>query len=302
MSITVAGAPVSFGVFELTPDDVEVALPDAEQIATILQRTGYRGIDAGPVGLLGRGDDLVDLLRQHELELCGGWIDLPFSDDDAFAAAMPRLEDALAVFATAAASRPARLPLPTLADSGDERRRANPGGGPGLSLDEDGWERFARNLASAAGRIRDLGLEPTFHHHACTFVETPDEIEEFLARTDVGLTFDTGHILIGGGDPMDGWLRWHDRINHLHLKDVQVERVREIVARKGGMIDVWSGGAFAPLGEGDLDIARIMDLVTGSGYDGWLVIEQDLYPQAGYDLAAVERDHITNREALMPWA
>lgn len=302
MSITVAGAPVSFGVFELTPDDVEVALPDAEGIATILHRTGYRGIDAGPVGLLGRGDDLLSLLNRHELELCGGWVDLPFSDDAAFAAALPALDDALGVFATAAAADPVRRPLPTLADSGDARRRANPGGAPGLSLDEAGWDRFARNLAIVATRVRDLGLEPTFHHHACTFVETPAEIDAFLARTDVDLTFDTGHLLIGGGDPVDGWRRWHDRINHLHLKDVRVQRVRDIVARKGGMIDVWSGGAFAPLGQGDLDIAGFMDLVTADGYDGWLVVEQDLYPQPGYDLAAVERDHVANREALRRWA
>src|SRR5690606_5509886 len=119
----------------------------------------------------------------------------------------------------------------------------------GHVLDAAGWARLARNVAVAAQKVRDRGLEPTFHHHACTFVETPDEIDAFLDSTDVGLTFDTGHLLIGGGDPLDGWKRWSSRINHLHLKDVRVDALRAIVARKGGMIDVWSGRTFVPFGE-----------------------------------------------------
>lgn len=60
------------------------------------------------------------------------------------------------------------------------RRKAHPGGGAGHALDEEGWDRFARNLAVAAARIRARGLEPTFHHLACTFVETPEEVDIFL--------------------------------------------------------------------------------------------------------------------------
>ncbi|GAA1896418.1 sugar phosphate isomerase/epimerase family protein [Lapillicoccus jejuensis] len=301
MAISVAGAPVNFGVFELTPDDPGLVLPTGEQVATALERDGYAGVDLGPVGFLGRGRELRDRLRGHGLELAGGWVDLPFSDDEAFAAALPSLDEALDVFSDALEAHPGRAPLPTLADSGDAQRKANPGGGAGHRLDEEGWDRFARNLATAAARVRGRGLEPTFHHHACTFVETPEEVDEFLARTDVDLTFDTGHLLIGGGDVLTAWERWRPRINHLHLKDVRVPVLREIVGNGGGMIDVWSGGTFVPFGEGDLPMAQLMDDVVASGWDGWLVVEQDLYPVAGSDPAAPYRDSGTNREVLRRW-
>src|SRR5699024_4081372 len=108
-----------------------------------------------------------------------------------------------------------------LADSGSGVRRAHPGGGPGLGLDPRGWDTLAASVATAVDRARDAGLEPTFHPHACTYVETPAEIDELLARTDVGLTLDTGHLILGGGDPLTGLRRWARRIDHLHLKDVR---------------------------------------------------------------------------------
>jgi inosose dehydratase len=301
MSMIVAGAPVSFGVFELTPDGGDLALPTADDVAGLLHRQGYAGIDLGPVGFLGRGAELRERLARHDLELAGGFVNLPFSDDDAFAAALPGLDDALDVFSDAVAAGPSRLPLPTLADAGDATRKANPGGGAGHTLDAAGWSRLARNVTVAARRVRDRGLEPTFHHHACTFVETPDEIDVFLDRTDVDLTFDTGHLLIGGGDPLDGWKRWSSRINHLHLKDVRVGVLREIVARRGGMIDVWSGRTFVPFGEGDLDIDRMMGEVVSSGFDGWLVVEQDVYPRPGDDPERPAHDSAVNRDALRRW-
>jgi len=301
MTIAVAGAPVSFGVFELTPDDDALVLPTADALTAVLSRTGYAGVDLGPVGFLGRGDELRQRLDANGLELAGGWVDLPFSDDEAFAASLATLETALDVFSDAVDGHPSRAPLPTLADSGDAVRKANPGGGAGHTLDEEGWDRFARNLATAAARVRARGLEPTFHHHACTFVETPDEVDTFLARTDVDLTFDTGHLLIGGGDVLESWQRWRNRINHLHLKDVRTGVLRDIVAGGGGMIEVWSGGTFVPLGDGDLAIGALMDDVVASGWDGWLVIEQDVYPMAGNDPQAPVRDAETNRRVLRQW-
>jgi inosose dehydratase len=296
----VAGAPVSFGVFELAPEE-GAELPGPDRIASVLRDLGYTGIDLGPVGFLGRGDELRDRLGRHGLSLVGGWVDLPFSDDAAFAAALPSLDDALDVFVDALTIDPAHPPLPTLADSGSAARRAQPGGGDGLSLDGAGWATLVRNVEAAAARVRARGLEPTFHHHACTFVETPDEIETFLDRTDVGLTLDTGHLILGGGDPLAGLRRWGPRVNHVHLKDARAAVLRDIVEAGGGMREVWSGGAFVPLGDGDLDLPAFMAGLQDAGFDGWIVIEQDTIPRAGDSIDRVIADQRTNREALKAW-
>ncbi|QDZ16176.1 sugar phosphate isomerase/epimerase family protein [Humibacter ginsenosidimutans] len=298
--IPVAGAPVSFGVFELRPEEgVELAGPDT--VCQVLQDTGYVGVDMGPVGFLGRGAELRERLARHGLELAGGWIDLPYADQRAFDERFAELDGILDVFVEAAEASPQRLPLPTLACSGSAVRQANPGGGPEFALTDEQWKPYADNVMRAVEHVRARGLEPTFHHHACTYVETPDEIDELLSRTDVGLTFDTGHLLLGGGDPLTGWRRWRQRINHLHLKDAKVAVLDEVVKGKGDMRAVWAGRAFVPFGEGDLDLDGIMNEVIADDFDGWLIVEQDTIPQLGDDPDQIARDHHTNREALKKW-
>ncbi|WP_111467182.1 sugar phosphate isomerase/epimerase family protein [Microbacterium suaedae] len=304
MNAAVAGAPVSFGVFELTPEGAETVDPDG--LGEILQATGYSGIDLGPVGYLGRGHELRSRLERFGLELAGGWIQLPFSDDDAFAEAVPSLREALSVFSEASETGPSRLPLPTLADDGSAARVAAPGRGQEAEpLDPDAAARLFANVDRAAGIVRAAGFEPTFHHHAGTFVESPEEVDAFLAQTDVGLTLDTGHLLLAGGDPVDAVRRWGLRINHLHLKDVDVGALRRILAAGGGMADVWSGGAFVAFGRGDVDLAGVMSIVDEGAYDGWIVIEQDVLngPDVAISAFQAERAHdqAVNRNALRSW-
>lgn len=299
--IRIANAPVSYGVFELARPDL-VALPEGEELARWISEAGYQGIDLGPVGLLGRGAQLADRLQRHGLELAGGWIDLPFAaDDDDFERALAGLDSILDVFVTAAETGPVLAPLPTLADSGSASRKARPGGAPELTLRGDAWERFADRVNIATARVRDRGLEPTFHHHACTFVETPEEVDALLASTDVGLTFDSGHLLIGGGDPLPDFRRWRDRVNHLHLKDARTKVLREALESDDPMRSVWENRVFVPLGEGDLAVGELVDEIIASGYAGWLIVEQDVVPRSTADVERARNEQIANREALRRW-
>jgi inosose dehydratase len=298
MTIDIAGAPVSFGVFELTDAAALADLPGPDRVLEVLRGAGYTGVDLGPLGFLGRGAELRSRLDRFGLGLAGGWIDLPFADDDRFAAALPALDDTLAAFVAGTEGRAGRPPKPTLADAGDAARKANPGGGPGLSLAGDRLAAFARNVRTAAVRIRDRGFEPTFHHHLGTYIETPEEIDAFLDATDVDLTFDTGHLLLGGGEPLDGWRRWSGRINHVHLKDVDLAVLRAVRERSGDMVDVWRSRAFVPLGDGDLDVAGIVGAIAGSGYDGWIVVEQDVLPSGAVRVETLEQDQVLNLQRL----
>lgn len=298
--LPIAGAPVSFGVYNLA-DTRGPGAPTAEHILDALQDAGYEGVDLGPVGLFGRGAELRERLGSRGLSLAGGWFDLPFEDDEAFAAAMPAFDDALEVFADAATLNPEHPPLPTLACSSTPEREAHPGGAPGIGLTEVEWDTLAHNVQIAAARVADIGLEPTFHHHACTHVETVAEVDAFLSRTDIGLTFDTGHAILGGGDPTAELLRWQHRINHIHLKDARIDVLRGVIADGGGMAEVWASGAFVPLGAGDLDVELFMSQLEQIGYSGWLVIEQDTMPSATYTFDDMRRDQRINREAIRKW-
>lgn len=304
MKATVAGAPVSFGVFEMTPEGASTIAPD--DMLAILAEAGYGGVDLGPIGYFGRGQELRRRLSRFGLDLAGGWIQLPFSDDDAFEASLMDLHEAMRIFSEAAESGPQRLPLPTLADDGSVRRRAAPGqGARAEALDEAGWQRLTLNTERAAAIVRAAGFEPTFHHHAGTFVESPDEIDRFLTAVSVDLTLDTGHLLIAGGDPVDAVQQWGDRINHLHLKDVDLVELRRVLDAGGGMREVWSSGAFVAFGDGAIDLSTVMEAIEARGFDGWVVVEQDVLNGPDVALATFEHeraaDQRRNREALRQW-
>ena len=270
-----------------------------------MQRAGYAGIDLGPPGYLGSGEQLRRRLLDRNLHLAGGYIAMPFSEPDRMAPAMDELGDLLDIFDQASLPLQGRVvegvfpPRPTLADAGSEARRQTPGRAhddPLLMLDEAAWVRFAESMKRATGLCRARGYEPTFHHHGASYVETPHEIEEMLQRTDVGLCLDTGHLVIGGGDPVKAAREWAARINHLHLKDVRRGVIDRVVARKGVMIDFWREGAFCPLGEGDLDIDGVLGALQG--FSGWLVVEQDMLPRSDDPPDRAARDQQRNRDFL----
>ncbi|MDF2579647.1 MAG: iolE 1, partial [Microbacterium sp.] len=92
---------------------------------------------------------------------------------------------------------------------------------------------------------------------------------------------------------------------HLHLKDVDLGRLRAVLAAGGGMREVWSSGVFVAFGHGDLDVVPVMAAMAERDFDGWVVVEQDVLngPETAIDAFLRERtaDQQTNRDALRDW-
>ena len=190
-------------------------------------------------------------------------------------------------------------PKPTLADLGSDIRKAHPGQSVrnhALGFDAEGWKRFAEGLEQAVARCRERGYEPTFHHETGTHIEAPWEIERTLELTSIDVCLDTGHLLVGGGDPMQALKDWGSRINHIHLKDARTEIIEGIVRDAAQAVEIWRRGAFCALGQGDVDVDGVLDWIKAN-YKGWLVVEQDILP----DPSAPDRpgkDQVANRRYL----
>ena len=298
--IAVANAPVSYGAFEITvghDPDVPGGISVLDQVAA----AGYAGIDLGPVGYLGRGARLGEQLAERGLGLAGGYLELPYADHDALDRALTDLDALLDTFDAARPYLPGPPPRPTLADAGSRERRAQPGrsaGQPSLGLDAGGWRRFAAGLARAVGRCRDRGYEPTFHPETGTYVEAPWEIGEVLDRSDIGLCLETGHMMMGGGDPVALLREWGGRVNHVHLKDGVRAVMAGIVADGAPAAEIWSREAFCELGRGDLDVDAILDGLRGISFGGWLVVEQDILPRSAQRFARAAEEQRHNRAFL----
>ncbi|MGW0809763.1 TIM barrel protein [Nonomuraea sp. NPDC002799] len=270
----IANAPVSFGVFELS--DAPPPLT-ADEMVRALAEAGYEGIDSGPIGYLGTGSALADRLAGSGLLLAGGWVDLRYGDAAAFAGGLPALEAALDVFAAAPPAPEGFAPRPTLACSGSAERFARPGGSvPGLPASE--WPSYAARVQEAADRCRARGFEPAFHHHLGTYVETPEDVERLLELTDVRLCLDTGHLLLAGGDPVTALRAWAERIDHVHIKDGDTKILERALADGVDLRELMGRGGFAQLGEGELDLPGVARTLDETGYEGWIIIEQDTLP------------------------
>jgi inosose dehydratase len=288
MTIAIANAPCSYGAFENTIG-IDPNVPEPLPLLDGVAQAGYSGIDLGPVGYLGEDQELAERLTSRGLALAGGYLALPLSDPAALAEEVERIDalldvlDLLAEASDAAGVSGAGAPpaRPTLADAGSPARFANPGRAasePELGLDDAGWRRFAEGLARVVERCRARGHEPTFHHHTATYVEAVWEIEKVLELSDVGLCLDTGHLIVGGGEPLTAIGDWSGRINHLHVKDVRAGVVEGIVAERAPFEEIWARRAFCVLGQGDIDLPAVIERVKDSGYAGWLVVEQDIFP------------------------
>lgn len=276
--IVIANAPVSFGAFEVTVG-IDANTPNPLAVLDTVADAGYRGIDLGPVGYFGEGPLLAERLAQRRLGLSGAYLELPYSEPTALQEMQPAL-DALLDSLDAVKGIGILPPRPTLGDFSTLARRARPGQAVkdrSLGLDDAAFALFISGVERTADYCRRRGYEPTFHNETGTFIEAPWEIERMLEHTSVNLCLDTGHLIIGGGDPVAALRDWGTRINHLHLKDARREAIAGIVRDAAPAEAIWERGAFCALGQGDVPLDAVLALVAQS-FSGWLVVEQDILP------------------------
>ncbi len=256
----IAGAPISWGVCEVPGWGHQMA-PD--RVLREMADLGLAATEFGPDGFLPADpQQAADLLAAHGMRAVGGFV--PAVLFDAARDPLPEVERALAHFRAADATS-----LVLAAASGADGYDARP------VLDEAQWEVLLANL----DRIRDVageqGIEATLHPHVGTMVENAEEVDRVLNGSTIGLTLDTGHLLVGGADPVAITRAATDRIRHTHLKDVRADVAERVRAGELTYTDGVRQGMYVPLGQGDVDVAAIVRTLEDAGYQGWYVMEQD---------------------------
>ena len=143
-------------------------------------------------------------------------------------------------------------------------------------LDEDGWAALLSNLDRLARVATEWASRPRCTRTSARMVENAAEVRRVLDDSGVGLCLDTGHLLIGGADPV---ALARDHADRVAPRPPQGRRRRDarpsVPAGRIGYADAVREGLYRPLGEGDVDIAAIVTSLERAGYDGWYVLEQD---------------------------
>ncbi len=258
----IAAAPISWGVCEV-PGWGRVLDP-----VTVLAEMAGLGITAtelGPPGYLPtEAAGLRAMLAANRLGLVGGFLAVPLHDDASLESTMDQAARTAGLLA-AAGAEVLVLAAATGLDGYDER--------PPLTPRQ--WRTLVRTATAVRDAAARAGLRTVLHPHVGTHVETTAEVERFLADCDLPLCVDTGHLLIGGTDPVE-LVRAHPRrVGHVHLKDVRADLAERVRDGRIGYTDAVARGVYVPLGEGDVDLAGLLALLRDNDYDGWYVLEQD---------------------------
>ncbi|MFC4908057.1 sugar phosphate isomerase/epimerase family protein [Actinomadura gamaensis] len=262
----VAGAPISWGVCEVPGWGHQL---DPGRVLAEMRDLGLAATEFGPAGFLPDAPaERAELLARHGLRPVGGFVPVVLHDPDRDP--LPEVAAALAAFAGDDVERSSDglvlvLAAATGLDGYDERPL----------LDATGWLTLLANLDRIAAHAADAGVRAVLHPHVGTMVERPGEVQRVLDGTSIGLCLDSGHLLIGGTDPVGLAARRPDRIAHVHLKDVDAALAERV--RSGGLTytEAVRDGLYRPLGKGDVDVAELVASLEAAGYDGWYVLEQD---------------------------
>lgn len=146
---------------------------------------------------------------------------------------------------------------------------------------EEEWKLLVEGLEKLGKLAHEKDMEIVYHHHMGTGVQTTEEIDELMERTNkdnVSLLFDTGHLVVSGEDPIEIFKKYEDRIKHIHFKDVRQEITEAVDKDNQCFLDGVRKGMFTVPGDGVIDFEPILNLIYQSNYSGWIVVEAEQDP------------------------
>jgi inosose dehydratase len=296
--IKIATAPVSWGIWEMTIDRPDLIGPET-YLETITDM-GYTATETGPPGYFApNGAAAVEKAGRFGVELIATFLPLRLDDAEGFEEDLLALDRTVEVLEATGGGilllADMETPERARAAGSEERRRAT-------GWDSDTFDRAAERLLHAAGLVTGRGLDVALHPHAATHIESEEETEQLLARAPgLGLCIDTGHCIVGGGDPLAIAQRHIGRIRHVHLKDVDGGLLARLRAGEVDMDEVWPLGIFCEFGSGVVPLEAFLALPEVRALDVWAVIEQDRVAVTVDDMPLVRAADERNRSKVEGW-
>jgi len=258
-----AAAPISWGVCEVPNWGLQLA-PD--RVLGDMRALGVHATEAGPPGFLPADPAAARaLLDSYGLRLVGGFVTAVLHESVRRADELASVKRQAKWLAAGGAELVVLAPaLPQTGYSGT------------AELSDPAWRALFEGIDRVAEIANATGLGVAVHPHWGTAIERPQHIERFLQETAHELCLDTGHIALGGADPLNVARHAGARVRHVHLKDVDGPLAARVRAGSLSYNDAVRAGLFRPLGEGAARIEDVLGELRKVGYAGWYVLEQDV--------------------------
>ena len=161
--------------------------------------------------------------------------------------------------------------------------KCNMGTRPVAGTTEDQLKTLADTLNEIGRQTIDMGIRLAPHPHIWGPVEREHEVRAMLDLTDpdyVWFTPDTGHLCLGGMDPVQVMSDYLPRIAEVHLKDTYAKyRGNNATPTREQHT---KASVYHNMGGGGVDFVAVMKLLRDQHYKGWVVLDMD-GPREGDD-------------------
>lgn len=272
MTVMVGTAPDSWGVW-FANDERQVPW---QRFLDEVVAAGYDTIELGPYGYLPtEAAQLGAELDQRGLSASAGFVMPDVHRDELWERTREEVIAAGELIASVGGKYLILIPN-VYNDLFTGTRMGNP------TLTKSDWQKLIHGTHRLAEVARaECDLELVFHPHAETPVEYEHQIERFLRDSDptlVSLCLDLGHHAYRGGDA-ERFIRRHaERISYLHLKNVN-PAVREQVEQESlPFARAVERDIFVEPSLGVVDFQSVKRALVDVGYEGYGIVEQDMYP------------------------
>jgi inosose dehydratase len=176
------------------------------------------------------------------------------------------------------------------------RRDMQAGQPPLLPLDANRMGRLAETLNRYGDLCLSFGLRGAVANRVGSYLETPDEMEAVLERTEpdlVRLAPDVGHWVYAGGAPATLIRTHRDRLLYPRLKDFDRAVFDKTCEEHLGFPSFVRAGGFKELGAGDLDLAAELMPLENAEWDGWVCVELEMSEtHTPRESATISRDYL----------
>lgn len=266
-------APDSWGVWMPSGDPLQTPW---QRYLDEVQQAGYRYSELGPFGYLPTDPGLIrEEYAKRGLTLTGGTVFVALHKGaEALAKAKADCDTEMAVIGPNGAKHLVILPEGYSDLDGNIT-------GP-TTLTDDEWDSLNTGMSELGQYVTDKhGAVLVFHTHADSHVGTQEEIERFLDGTDpetVQLCLDTGHVAYCGADNLKLIADYPDRIQYVHLKQVDPAIQARVREEKLGFAPAVRLGAMVEPPLGEPDMVTLLAALGALDRDLYCIVEQDMYP------------------------
>ncbi|OLQ72137.1 AP endonuclease [Photobacterium proteolyticum] len=274
MSNLIACAPCCWGV-ESADNPYN---PSWMDVLSEAKQARFVGTELGPYGYLPlEADTLNTALHLKGLEVCAGTIFEPLSDAEKQADILEKTEQLCTLLQQIGTER-----LVVIDCVNDIRSHYAGVSDEAPRLDDARWTQMMETIRKISNIAKQHQIRAVVHPHAGGYIEYQDEIERMLAdlsHDEVGLCLDTGHLYYAGMDPATSLVKYAERLDYVHFKDVDAAKLYQAVEKRVGFWQACADGVMCPLGEGAVNYDEVSKALQEIGYKGWIAVEQERDPR-----------------------